>query len=86
MTIAESVFDGLTTAVENGGAICSDSVVDNSIGITNCSFRNNAATGLKDGLGYVLCPCLDKNIELNAYIVFSASFCLFHSHPCSVSC
>lgn len=61
--ITESVFDGLSTPVSNGGAILTTSNADNFIGISNCSFRNNAATGLEDDQGYVLCSCLDKSMS-----------------------
>ena len=53
VNIIESVFDGLSTSVSNGGAIRTYSTVDNYIVITDCSFRNNAATGLEDDQGYV---------------------------------
>ena len=51
--IIESVFDGLSTSVFNGGAILTYSNAGKYITIANCSFRNNAATGLEDDQGYV---------------------------------
>lgn len=60
VTVVQTVFDGLSTAVFNGGAISSVHAADNRILVANCSFRNNAATAREDSQGYVLCSCLDK--------------------------
>lgn len=60
VTIADSVFDGLSTAHYNGGAITSSMTTNNRLVIANCSFRNNAAPGREGDQGYVLCSCRDK--------------------------
>lgn len=60
VTITESVFDGLSTAISNGGAILTHSSADNRVLIANCSFRNNTVTAQEDVEGYVLYSPPDK--------------------------
>ena len=54
VTVTDSVFNGLTTALLNGGAIAVNNTDGSSISLHNCSFFNNAATSRDDGYGYFL--------------------------------
>ena len=53
VTVTDSVFDGLSTALLNGGAITVNNTDGSSMSLHNCSFVNNAATSSDDGYGYL---------------------------------
>ena len=53
VTVTDSVFDGLSTALLNGGAIAVNNTDGSSMSLHNCSFVNNAATSSDDGYGYL---------------------------------